>query len=250
MFSSKIIVAAACVGFFLSFFTGLFSGIGFGLVLLRAVIFAALLAALFLGIKFVFERFLDMGEFENSPVPSEVNVGTMVDVTVGDDELTEEDSAPGFYVDAKVSPKSTEPEEVKVSVEPKSEDSTSSSVSSIEPQKQEGDELPNVQSGSFVRSDIQTMTSSSMSSDIDETSDLDDNYIEVRFNNAKQGLECQPDNFIEYPSAIYLYVEDVQYYTAKNNNPSDLLLCGAKMWASSTTKNTGYDNAFSSPFLI
>jgi hypothetical protein len=28
--------------------------------------------------------------------------------------------------------------------------------------------------------------------------DLDDNYIEVRFNNAKQGLECQPDNFIEY----------------------------------------------------
>jgi hypothetical protein len=93
MFSSKIIVAAACVGFFLSFFTGLFSGIGFGLVLLRAVIFAALLAALFLGIKFVFERFLDMGEFENSPVPSEVNVGTMVDVTVGDDELTEEEQA-------------------------------------------------------------------------------------------------------------------------------------------------------------
>lgn len=57
--------------------------------------------------------------------------------------------------------------------------------------------------------------------------DLDNNYIEVRFNNAKQGLECQPDNFIEYPSAIYLYVEDVQYYTAKNNNPSDLLLCGS-----------------------
>jgi hypothetical protein len=186
MFNFKMVVAAACVGFLLSFFTGLFSGIGFGLVLLRAIIFAILLAGLFLAIKFVFERFLDMGEFENSPVPSEVNVGTMVDVTVGDDELTEEDSAPGFYVDAKVAPKSTEPEEVKVSVEPKSEDSTSSSVSSIEPQKQEGDELPNVQSGSFVRSDIQTMTSSSMSSDIDETSDDQLDSL-PEFNDEKKG---------------------------------------------------------------
>ena len=185
MFNSKIVVAAACVGFLLSFFTGLFSGIGFGLVLLRAVIFAALLAALFLGIKFVFERFLDMGEFENNSVPSDVNVGSMVDVTVGDDDLTEEDSAPGFYVDAKVTPSSSEPSNVNVSSVPENEIPVSSS-SSNESQNQEGDVLPTIQTGGFVKSDIQTMTSSSISSNVDETSDDQLDSL-PEFNNDKKG---------------------------------------------------------------
>lgn len=185
MFNSKIVVAAACVGFLLSFFTGLFSGIGFGLVLLRAIIFAVLLAALFLGIKFVFERFLDMGEFENNSVPSDVNVGSMVDVTVGDDDLTEEDSAPGFYVDAKVTPSSSESSNVNVSSVPENEVPVSSS-SSNESQNQEGDVFPTIQTGGFVKSDIQTMTSSSISSNVDETSDDQLDSL-PEFNNDKKG---------------------------------------------------------------
>ena len=185
MFNSKIVVAAACVGFLLSFFTGLFSGIGFGLVLLRAIIFAVLLAALFLGIKFVFERFLDMGEFESNPIPSEVNVGSMVDVTVGDDELTEEDSAPGFYVDAKVTPSSNESSNVKVLSESESEVPVSSSTSNAS-QNQEGEVFPTVQNGGFVKSDIQTMTSSSVSNSVDETSDDQLDSL-PEFNNEKKG---------------------------------------------------------------
>lgn len=185
MFNSKIVVTAAIVGFLLSFFTGLFSGIGFGLVLLRAIIFAVLLAALFLGIKFVFERFLYMGEFENNSVPSDVNVGSMVDVTVGDDELTEEDSAPGFYVDAKVTPSSNESSNVKVLSESESEVPVSSSTSNAS-QNQEGEVFPTVQNGGFVKSDIQTMTSSSVSNSVDETSDDQLDSL-PEFNNEKKG---------------------------------------------------------------
>jgi hypothetical protein len=43
-----------------------------------------------------------MVDIESNPMPTEVNVGSMVDVTVGEYELPEEDSAPGFYVDAKL----------------------------------------------------------------------------------------------------------------------------------------------------
>ena len=100
MFNSKVIVAAAVVGFLLSFFTGIFSGVGFGFVVLRAIIFAAILALLAVGVSYIFEKFLDMETGDSSQYTPEVNVGSMVDVTVGDDELPEEDSAPGFYVDA------------------------------------------------------------------------------------------------------------------------------------------------------
>ena len=170
MFNSKMVVAAACVGFLLSFFTGLFSGIGFGLVLLRAIIFAVLLAGLFIVIKIVFERFLDLGEFENNSTPNNVGVGTMVDVTVGDDELTEEDSAPGFYVDAKLSPKTTEE---KISKE--NENNIIVPTESLESttQNKVEDEIPSVQNNGFVKSDIQSMTSTRNISDVDETSDED-----------------------------------------------------------------------------
>ena len=60
MFNSKVIVAAAVVGFLLSFFTGIFSGVGFGFVVLRAIIFAAILALLAVGVSYIFEKFLDI----------------------------------------------------------------------------------------------------------------------------------------------------------------------------------------------
>lgn len=187
MFSSKMVIAAAIVGFLLSFFTGLFSGVGFLFVLLRAVVFAIVFGLLFLGIKFVFERFLDMGDIESNPMPTEVNVGSMVDVTVGEDELPEEDSAPGFYVDAKLSPKNME-SGTSVSSEKGPIDSINSAIStdqgrSIQEQQSSvsmaqvvdsSEKASSVQSSGFVRSDIQTMTSSvSQERDIGISSDED-----------------------------------------------------------------------------
>ncbi len=190
MFNSKMVVAAALVGFLLSFFTGLFSGVGFFFVLLRAVVFAVAFALFFLVVKFVFERFLDIGEFDSTPTSPEVNVGTMVDVTVGEDELPEEDSAPGFYVDAKLSPKNNE---AKPSVNTNQE-RLSSIDSSIQNGQEEGIQEQQisvskqqestssnitapVQGGGFVRSDVQTITSSSLQSKdevISSDEELDD----------------------------------------------------------------------------
>ena len=187
MFSSKMVIAAAVVGFLLSFFTGLFSGVGFLFVLLRAFVFAIVFGLLFVVIKFVFERFLDMGDIESSPVPTEVNVGSMVDVTVGEDDLPEEDSAPGFYVDAKLSPKNMGTEG-SVTTEKGSIDSINSAISSGQDggfqeqqpsvQMTQSVDVPErsnpVENSGFVRSDIQTMTSSvSQVSDIGISSDED-----------------------------------------------------------------------------
>ena len=77
MFNSKVIVAAAVVGFLLSFFTGIFSGVGFGFVVLRAIIFAAILALLAVGVSYIFEKFLDMETGDSSQYTPEENVGSM-----------------------------------------------------------------------------------------------------------------------------------------------------------------------------
>ena len=54
--------------------------------------------------------------------------------------------------------------------------------------------------------------------------DLDNNYVEVRFNNASQGFLIRQLSFIENPSKIYLQVEDVKYYTSPNNDTDNLTL--------------------------
>lgn len=186
MFNFKVIVAAAVVGFLLSFFTGLFSGVGFGFVLFRAIIFAVVLAALASGIMFVFERFLDMGTVETNSYSAEPNVGAMVDITVGEDDLTDEDSAPGFYVDAKLTPSGSESNSSVSNGGSTSlpEINLSNSLvknSTLESQNLSGkSSVGSTDASSFVKSDIQTMTSSAgytgynAESSEDELDDLPD----------------------------------------------------------------------------
>ena len=199
MFNSKVIVAAAVVGFLLSFFTGIFSGVGFGFVVLRAIIFAAILALLAVGVSYIFEKFLDMETGDSSQYTPEVNVGSMVDVTVGDDELPEEDSAPGFYVDANLnSQESKQQSNVTPSVQSESviqnSESSLNSVDSAEKvkndtmQKSIVEEKTNIsstakpqpQSSGFVKSDVQSITSSA-------------NYSDYTGNESDEDLDNLPD---------------------------------------------------------
>lgn len=191
MFNSKVIVVAGVIGFLLSFVTGLFSGVGFGFVLLRAIIFAISLGVLAAIIMFVFDKFLDMDSVEPSTYPTEVNVGSMVDVTVGEDELPEEDSAPGFYVDAKLASNGSSSSSNKGSTSESSANEGSNVVSGADftSEKTEGlsannsvvDNKPisektesSVQSGGFVKSDVQTMTSGANYRNFNENSSEDE----------------------------------------------------------------------------
>ncbi len=222
MFNSKVIVAAAVVGFLLSFFTGLFSGVGFAFVLLRAIIFAVVLALLASGIMIVFERFLDIGSAETTSYPTEVNVGSMVDVTVGVDDLPEEDSAPGFYVDTNLTSKSSK-ENVAVSdsstVSAIATNSVSSStnetlVSGVEDvNKQKVNESKSshspVEESGFVKSDIQSMTSSSnynydKGSSDDELDDL------PNFNSVVKDVTTENSSYKDSSSTIDMGVQDAE----------------------------------------
>ncbi len=191
MFNYKVIVASSIIGFLLSFITGLFSGVGFGFVLLRAIIFAIALGSLAAVIMFVFDKFLDMDSVETNSYTTETNVGNMVDINIGEDELVEEDSAPGFYVDAKLTPNGSASSSnansgstatQNVSSDVVANDSASSKPIENVSVKNENvaskNVAENVQSSGttngFVRTDVQSMTSSANYSNYNENNSDDE----------------------------------------------------------------------------
>lgn len=100
MIKPKSIIIPVCVGFFLSFFVGLFSGVSFGTVILRALIFAILFGALGFGIRIVFQRFLlDSADMDTGvEMTSSSHQGSVVDISIGDEPLVEDENGPDFYV--------------------------------------------------------------------------------------------------------------------------------------------------------
>lgn len=98
MFNPKVIAVAACVGFVLSFFSGLFSGIGFGFVLLRALGFAVVFGLIAVAGSFVFNKFLNVTETDTT-VNTEGKTGSVVDITIGENDLPKDENDPVFYVD-------------------------------------------------------------------------------------------------------------------------------------------------------
>ena len=105
MTKPNFIIIPVCVGFFLSFIVGLISGVTFGVILLRALIFAALFGVLGFGIGIVFQRFLlDASDLEGGSEAS-VNVrqGSVVDLSIGDEPLEEDENGPDFYVRKDIS---------------------------------------------------------------------------------------------------------------------------------------------------
>lgn len=101
MISPKYISISAGLGFIVSFLIGLFSGIGFGHVVLRALICALFFGAMTVGILFLNQKFLSDGQTDaDLDVPAEKmsRVGGVIDITVDDDRLPEEEQGPRFNV--------------------------------------------------------------------------------------------------------------------------------------------------------
>lgn len=105
MTKPNFIIIPVCVGFFLSFIVGLISNVAFGVVLLRALVFAVLFGVLGFGVGIVFQRFLlDSSDLEGG---AEASVGprqgSVVDLSIGDEPLEEDENGPDFYVRKDIS---------------------------------------------------------------------------------------------------------------------------------------------------
>ena len=102
MFKPKKIIIPAVAGFVLSFLISIISIHKFSRSLLRAIIFGNIFALLGFLIDFLDSKFLSVDEndlsFSNPQNTSEKTRGRVVDFTVDDENLTEDDKGPAFAV--------------------------------------------------------------------------------------------------------------------------------------------------------
>jgi len=100
MFNPKLIAIAAVCGLLLSFLSGVFSGVNFGVVLLRSFISALIAGGIAAGVGVLYKKFLEQTSDSLSAGSENLSSpGSVVDITLGDDDLQDDDSGPGFYVD-------------------------------------------------------------------------------------------------------------------------------------------------------
>lgn len=105
MTKPNYIIIPVCIGFILSFIIGLLSSVSFGVVLLRALFFAVLFGVLGFGIGIVFRRFLlESSDLDGgSDVSGGARQGSVVDLSIGDEPLEEDENGPDFYVRKDIS---------------------------------------------------------------------------------------------------------------------------------------------------
>lgn len=103
MIKPKSIIICVCIGFVLSFVVGLLAGVSFGVILLRALIFGIVFGVLGFGIGVVGRRFLsDDLDLEGGDSPAVPRQGSIVDLSIGDEPLEEDEDGPDFYVRSDV----------------------------------------------------------------------------------------------------------------------------------------------------
>ncbi len=105
MTKPNYIIIPVCVGFVLSFVIGLLSSVSFGVVLFRALLFAILFGVLGFGIGIVFRRFLlESSDLDGgNDVSGGARQGSVVDLSIGDEPLEEDENGPDFYVRKDIS---------------------------------------------------------------------------------------------------------------------------------------------------
>lgn len=96
----KLISVAAGAGFVLSFLIGLFSRVAFPYLVLRALLFALLFAVAAAAISFVFKKFIDVpqGGTDEPSQAAQPATGGVVNITVDDDSLPDDEGSPQFSV--------------------------------------------------------------------------------------------------------------------------------------------------------
>lgn len=103
MFKVKNIVAGAVIGFVLSFLISIISTHKSGTSFFRGIIFALVFAIISFAIDFVNGKFLEVetslsDSVEEGPKKTGQRTGSVVNITIDDENLTEEDKAPSFDV--------------------------------------------------------------------------------------------------------------------------------------------------------
>lgn len=100
----KNICISACVGFVLSFIIGLISRVTFGAITLRAFLFSLVFAALYVGISFLYEKFLsqpaknvEVSDGENNS-GQKSSAGNLINIVVDDSKLADDEQSPKFSV--------------------------------------------------------------------------------------------------------------------------------------------------------
>lgn len=104
MLKPKSIVIFSVSGLILSFLISIFATHNFGWSILRAFIFAVVFGGLAVGIQFLSSKFLSAGDDGYDvadtarSAASAPSTGNAVDITIGDERLTEDDKGPQFNV--------------------------------------------------------------------------------------------------------------------------------------------------------
>ena len=103
MFKVKNIVAGAVIGFVLSFLISIVSTHKSGTSFIRGIIFALVFAVISFAIDFVNGKFLEVETSLSDSVDEGTKktgqrTGSVVNITIDDENLTEEDKAPSFDV--------------------------------------------------------------------------------------------------------------------------------------------------------
>lgn len=100
MFNLKTAIKGAAAGFILSFIAGIIGRVDFLIILLRAFLSAVFSGALFGGLGVLYKIFLaGAADSDFSPGVSKTSPsGSVVDITLADDELPDSDTAPDFAV--------------------------------------------------------------------------------------------------------------------------------------------------------
>lgn len=102
MFKPKKIILSALFGFFLSFIISIFSTHKFGVSILRALIFALVFGILGAIINFLYDKYLFDKDYIVNPDDVKVKSSksdNIVDITIDDENLSEDDSGPKFEVE-------------------------------------------------------------------------------------------------------------------------------------------------------
>ncbi|MBO5136880.1 MAG: YrzE family protein [Spirochaetaceae bacterium] len=105
MINPKVMCVIVAVGFVLSFVVGMVAGVSIGIALLRGLIIALIFGAIAFVVSFIFKHFLalaiDTDNVQDSSRPP--RTGSIVDISIGDEPLPDDENGPDFYVSSEVS---------------------------------------------------------------------------------------------------------------------------------------------------